>query len=132
MTKRYIGSLLIGVLAGIAIGVYIGWEQFPVEYTNSSMAALAPRYQDEYTVMVAEGYQVDRDVQGALTRLQPLGKANVFDYIQDLTERYISQSNVPAISPMVALAEAVGRLTPIMEVYRTTPVPTPSSQFLNQ
>lgn len=132
MTKRYIGSLLIGVLAGIAIGVYIGWEQFPVEYTNSSMAALAPRYQDEYTVMVAEGYQVDRDVQGALTRLQPLGKANVFDYIQNLTERYISQSNVPAISPMVALAEAVGRLTPIMEVYRTTPVPTPSSQFLNQ
>ena len=35
MTKRYIGSLLIGVLAGIAIGVFIGWEQFPVEYTNS-------------------------------------------------------------------------------------------------
>ena len=30
----------------------------------------------------------------------------MFDYIQDLTERYISQSNVPAISPMVALAEA--------------------------
>jgi hypothetical protein len=27
---------------------------------------------------------------------------------------------------MVALAEAVGRLTPIMEVYRTTPVPTPA------
>ncbi len=125
MTKRYIGSLLVGVLVGIAIGVYIGWEQFPVEYTNSSIAALAPRYQEEYTVMVAEGYQVDRDVNGALTRLQPLGKANVFDYIQDLTERYISQSNVPAISPMVALAEAVGRLTPIMEVYRTTPVPTP-------
>ncbi len=124
MTKRYIGSLLVGVLVGIAIGVYIGWEQFPVEYTNSSIAALAPRYQEEYTVMVAEGYQVDRDVNGALTRLQPLGKANVFDYIQDLTERYISQSNVPAISPMVALAEAVGRLTPIMEVYRTTPVPT--------
>jgi hypothetical protein len=125
MTKRYIGSLLVGVLVGIAIGVYIGWEQFPVEYTNSSIAALAPRYQEEYTVMVAEGYQVDRDVNGALTRLQPLGKANVFDYIQDLTERYISQSNVPAISPMVALAEAVGRRTPIMEVYRTTPVPTP-------
>jgi len=131
MTKRYIGSLLVGVLVGIAIGVYIGWEQFPVEYTNSSIAALAPRYQEEYTVMVAEGYQVDRDVNGALTRLQPLGKANVFDYIQDLTERYISQSNVPAISPMVALAEAVGRLTPIMEVYRTTPVPT-SAPFPTQ
>jgi hypothetical protein len=126
MTKRYLGSLLIGVLVGLAAGVFLGWEQFPVEYTNSSMSALAPRYQEEYTVMVAEGHMVDRDINGALTRLQPLGKENIFDYIQDLTERLISQSKVSAIPPMVALAEAVGRLTPAMELYRSTPVPTPS------
>lgn len=124
MMKRYVGSLLIGVLIGLAAGVYLGWEQFPVEYTNSSMAALAPRYQDEYTVMVSEGYQVDRDVNAALTRLQQLGKDSAFDYVQYLTERYISQSNVPAIATMVALAEAMGRLTPFMEIYRLTPVPT--------
>lgn len=123
--KRTIGSLLIGLLAGIAIGVYAGWEQFPVEYTNSSLAALAPWFQDEYTVMVAEGYQVDGDVNAALTRLQSLNKENVFDYVQNLTERYISQSNVPNITPMVALAEAMGRLTPVMEIYRSTPAPGP-------
>ena len=127
MTKRYVGSLLIGIVVGLAVGVYLGWEQFPVEYTNSSLAALAPRYQQEYTVMVAEGYQVDRDVNAALTRLQALGKDNTFDYVQDLTEQYISQSNVPAIPVMVALAEVMGRLTPVMEIYRLTPVPSPTA-----
>jgi hypothetical protein len=127
MTKRYVGSLLVGLVIGLAVGVYVGWEQFPVEYTNSSLAALSPRYQEEYTVMVAEGYQYDRDVNAAIERLQPLGKENIFDYVQDLTERYISQSNVPDIPKMVALAEALGRLTPIMEVYRLTPVPSPAA-----
>jgi hypothetical protein len=126
MTRRYVGSLLIGVLIGLAVGVFLGWEQFPVEYTNSAMSALAPRYQEDYTVMVAEGYLYDQDINAALTRLQPLGKENIFDYIQDLTERLISQSKVSAIPPMVALSEAVGRLTPAMEIYRLTPVPTQS------
>ncbi|RPJ02285.1 MAG: hypothetical protein EHM39_02175 [Chloroflexi bacterium] len=126
MRQRYLGSLLIGILVGLAAGMFLGWEQFPVEYTNSAMSNLAPRYQEDYTVMVAEGYVQERDVNGALTRLQPLGKENIFDYIQDLTERLISQSKVPFISPMVALAEAIGRLTPAMEIYRLTPVPTPS------
>lgn len=129
MTRRHIGSLLIGVLIGLAMGVYLGWQQFPVEYTNSSIEALAPAYQEDYTVMVAEGYLYDQDVAVALNRLQPLGKENIFNYVQDLTERYISQSNFPAIPAMVALAEAMGRLTPVMEIYRLTPVPSPASPF---
>ena len=127
-TKRYVGSLLIGLLVGLAIGIYVGWERFPVEYTNSSIDRLAPRYQEEYTVMVAEGYQYDQDITGALERLQPLQRENIFEHVQTLTERYIIQSNVPAIVPMVALSEAVGRLTPLMEVYRTTPPPAVESR----
>lgn len=127
MTRRHFGSLLIGVLIGLAFGVYLGWEQFPVEYTNSSLEALAPGFQEEYTVMVADGYLYDRDEAAAVARLQPLNKGNVFDYVQDLTERFISQSNVPYIPSLVALSEAFGRLTPIMDIYRQTPVPTAQS-----
>ncbi|MBI5960568.1 MAG: hypothetical protein HY866_17650 [Chloroflexi bacterium] len=127
MTKRYVGSLLIGVLIGLTIGVFLGWEQFPVEYKNSTISALSSQHQEEYTVMIAEGYQYDRDINAALARLQPLNQENVFDYIQNLTERYIAQSNVPFIPVMVALAEAVGRLTPVMEIYRSTPNAAPLS-----
>lgn len=123
MLKRYVGSLLVGIIVGLAAGLFWGWELDPVEYKNSSLDALAPHYKENYTVMVADGYQVDRDVSAALARLQLLGYDNVPDYVQDLTERYISQSNVPVIPQMVALAEAMGRLTPIMEIYRVTPAP---------
>jgi hypothetical protein len=122
-TKRYVGSLVIGLLVGLAMGLFIGWEQVPVEYTNSSVSRLAPRHQEEYTLMVAEGYLYDRDINGALQRLEPLQREDVFDYVQTLTERHIIHSNVPAIVPMVALSEGLGRLTPLMEVYRSTPSP---------
>ncbi len=122
MTRRYIGSLMMGILVGLAVGVFLGWQQFPVEYTNNSLSALSPRYQEEYTVMVAEGYQYDHDLDAALERLRPLSRESIFDYVEDLTERYISLSNnIAAIPPMVALAEAMGRLTPPMEIYRPTP-----------
>ncbi len=122
-TKRYVGSLLVGVLVGLAVGVWIGWQQYPVEYTNSSLDALAPRFREEYVVMVAEGYQHDGDINGALQRLQALNEPDIFSYVQTLTERMIAQSNVPAIVPMVALSEGLGRLTPVMETYRSTPAP---------
>ncbi|HEX3052380.1 MAG TPA: hypothetical protein VHP83_17095 [Aggregatilineaceae bacterium] len=127
MSKRYLGSLLIGILVGIGFGVYLGWEQFPVKYTNSSIAALDTRYQEEYTLMVAEAYQVDRDPVAARERLVALGKENIPDYVQDMTERYISQGkDLRTIQTMVALAEAMGRLTSIMEIYLQTPTPAPN------
>ena len=127
MSKRYVGSLLIGVLIGLATGVFLGWGPFPVEYTNSNLSDLAPRFQEEYTVMVAEGYQYDQDVNAALSRLRPLNKENSIDYVVDLTERYISQSNLSDIPVMVALVEAfIGpeNMPSVMRLYRPTPVPT--------
>lgn len=127
MARRRIGSLLIGLLAGLSTGVFLGWGPFPVEYRNSPLAALAPRYQEEYTLMVAEGYQYDRDIEAALERLRPLGKPNTIAYVTELTERYISQSNIPAIPIMVALVEALigpDNLPAIMQLYRPTPTPT--------
>jgi hypothetical protein len=126
MAKRRIGSLLVGLLAGLTTGVFLGWGPFPVEYRNSPLSALAPRYQEEYTLMVAEGYQVDRDIEAVLERLRPLGKPNIIDYVIELTERYISQSNIPAIPVMVALVEALigpENLPAIMQLYRATPTP---------
>ena len=130
MGKRSVGSLLAGVLVGLSVGVFLGWGPFPVEYRNSALSALAPRYQEEYTLMVAEGYQPDPDVSAALARLQPLGKENAIAYVIDLTERYISHSNVRAIPIMVTLVEAIigpDNLPAIMRLYRPTPSPTPSA-----
>lgn len=116
---RIVVSLLIGLAAGIGLGLYIGWVQAPVEYVDSPLSMLDQPHRDDYTVMIAYGYAVDGDLTGAVERLRRLQVASVPDYVQALTERYISQGrNVADIRRLVALAEAMGRLTPLMEAYR--------------
>jgi hypothetical protein len=116
---RFLVSLMVGALLGIGLGIGYGWGIDPVEYVNSPMSNLAPRHQDDYTVMVAAGFAVDNDVDAALERLRPLGVDNVPAYVQDITERYITNArDIEDIRLLVSLAEGLGRLTPPMERFR--------------
>lgn len=122
--NRFLVSLLVGMMVGIGLGLYLGWVQFPVEYVNSPASSLATRYKDDYTVMVAAGYVVDGDATGAIERLRLLNVENVPAYVQETTERFITNSRrVDDIYVLVALSEGLGRLTPIMEPYRSINAP---------
>ncbi|MCB9453253.1 MAG: hypothetical protein H6672_17615 [Anaerolineaceae bacterium] len=121
---RFLFSLVIGLAIGAGIGLYVGWVQAPVEFVNSPASSLAERYLDEYIVMVSGGYLLDGDLGGAVERLQILGTANIPALVQETAEKFISDSrNVDDIRKLVALAEAMGRLTPIMDPYRRVTVP---------
>jgi hypothetical protein len=121
---RFVISLAVGLLIGLGIGLYIGWVQFPVTYINSPASDLAQRYKDDYTVMIANGYRVDRDLQGVVERLRILGVENIPQHVQETAERYVTNSrDVADIHALVTLAEAFDRLTPIMEPYRQVVLP---------
>ena len=125
---RFLLSLFGGLELGLGLGLYLGWVQFPVEYIDSPATSLGPRYRDEYTVMIAGGYMADRDLTGAIQRLRVLGVDNVPVYVQEVTERFITNSrDVDDIRPLVVLADGLGRLTPMMEPYREIRVPGQSS-----
>jgi hypothetical protein len=116
---RFFFSLLVALILGALIGLYIGWVQFPAQTIDSPASALAQRYKDEYTVMVAEGYRADSDLGGALERLRLLSVENIPAYVQETAERFITNSrDLEDIRALVLLAEGVGRLTPIMQPYR--------------
>jgi hypothetical protein len=116
---RFLVSFFVALLIGVGIGLYLGWVQFPAQFTNSSASALAPQYKDDYTVMIAAGYADDNDINGAVERLRLLDVENVPAFVQEVTERYITNSRgVDEIRLLVAMAEGMGRLTPIMEPYR--------------
>ena len=120
---RFFASLLVALLVGLGLGLYLGWVQFPVQQTDSAATVLAQRYKDEYAVMIAQGYLADQDITGALERLRLLQVDNIPAYVQEVTERYITNSrDVRDIRVLVALSEGLGRLTPIMEPYRPLPV----------
>jgi hypothetical protein len=128
--RNYLLTGIVTITLGLGVGFYIGWVQYPVEYRNSYMCQLSDDYQEDYTLMVARGYQQDGDLSKALDRLQPLravgipecddGRSyqidNLPEWVQILTERYISQGADPAlICQLVTLAEGFGRVTPIMQ-----------------
>jgi hypothetical protein len=121
---RFLLSVLVGLVLGAGLGLYLGWVQFPVRYVDSPARDLGQQYKDDYTVMIAGGYLADRDLVGATQRLRALGIEDVANYVQGVTERYISTSkDVNDIRPLVALAEGLGRLSAMMEPYRLVTVP---------
>jgi len=125
--RRFVVSLVLGLALGLLMGLVIGWQVAPVEYTDSPLAALSQRYRDEYTVMVAAGYLVDGDRVGAVERLRVLDEDNVPEYVQRTAERFISTSRpIDDVRLLVALAEGLGRLTPLMENFRLLTPPDQS------
>jgi hypothetical protein len=125
--RRLVLSLVIGLAVGLAIGIYYGWVVSPVQYIESRMANMSPRYKDEYTIMVAAAFQVDGDINEALRRLQPLGVANIPLFVRDVTERYISESGIGKeadIRSLVVLSRQLGYFTPPMQSFML-PTSTP-------
>ncbi len=122
--KRFLISLVVGAALGVGLGLMLGWQVFPVEYTNGPSTALRQDYQNEYTLMVAEGYLLDGNANGAFDRLRMLQVDNIPLHVQTVTESYITNSrSLEEIRALVALSEALGRLTPIMEPYRPATLP---------
>lgn len=127
--RRIILLLGLGLLIGLAFGLTLGWVIAPVQIVDSPMRNLDRRFKDEYTVMVAAAYQVDGDLQAAIDRLTPLGVSNVFTYVRDVTERYISQRGTGLesdIRTLVVLSCAMGYCTDPMQPF-LLPLPTPGS-----
>jgi hypothetical protein len=122
--RRFLVSFAVALLVGLGIGLYLGWVQFPVQFIDSPASGLAPAYKDDYTLMIAAGYAADGDLNGATARLQVLGIGNVPAYVQQVTERYITNSRgVDEIRLLVRLSAALGRLTPMMEPYQQVTLP---------
>ncbi len=127
--RRLLVSVIIGMAVGVAAGFIIGWGIAPVRYVDSPLNLLAEQpYQDEYAVMVAAAYAQTGDLEQAIERLRPLDHPNIPSWVQEVTERYISRGrSVADITDLVALAEALGRLTPAMEPYRIPATPSPGA-----
>jgi hypothetical protein len=122
--RRLLLSVAVGTIIGVTAGFIIGWGIAPVRYVDSPLDQLDPQYKEEYTVMVAAAFRLDGDRELAIERLRPLGEPNIPQWVQEITERAISVSRRAAeITDLVALSEALGRLTDAMRPYRLAPTP---------
>jgi hypothetical protein len=109
---------LIGLAAGIALGLLIGWVLWTVEYTNTAPTHLRQDYRDDYIVMVASAYQVESNLGAARDRLAQLNPDDPAQPVVDLAQRLIAANGRPSdIEALVDLAEELGAATPAMSPY---------------
>lgn len=124
---RIIGLLIIGIVAGLGLGLYLGWVAWPTEFTDANPSVLQERYQRDYLLMIATVYASDNDLDDARRRLASLGEngeATLFSYTLDMI---LSQEDDDEIRNLVRLAADIGLHSPAMEPYLMTPPGSPAN-----
>jgi hypothetical protein len=129
-TQRWLWLLvlLLGIAAGIAVGLFVSWELWPVEYTDVAPDSLKASHREEYIVLVSMAYSYDQDIKLAQARLASLGDLGAIGLeIVTLAERYADQrGNTQHIQALTALGREVGSYRAALATYLpdTTPIPT--------
>ncbi len=111
--------LAIGLLVGVGLGLLLGWGLWPVQYYDTSPAELRPDFRDEYLVLTAVSYQLDRDLERATARLELLAPEAPREPLLTLIETLLAAESPPAsaLVPLIDLARALGSETPAMRAY---------------
>ena len=78
---RWIRFFLV-LIVSFGIGLLYGWVIDPVEYVDTFPEALREDYKTDYVLMVAETYQVDRDINLAAKNLAFLGGVPVENLVE--------------------------------------------------
>ena len=111
----------LGVAAGLALGLVIGWL-WPVQYTNTAPAVLRQDYRDDYVVMVAAAYEVEGDPERARERLALLDAENPAAPVVELGERLVAVGgSARDITRLARLSWALKAVTPTLVPYLEGP-----------
>lgn len=117
-------AILVGLLAGIGLGLFYAWIIDPVEFTTADPSSVEARYPDVWIISVAEAYQASGDWPRAEMRLNALRDPNLAQTVSALFDRVGAEGPNPAARALARLADRLGARSAGMIVYLTTPVVT--------
>src|SRR5512143_844997 len=63
----------LSIVVGVGLGLLYGWVISPVQYVDTTPSTLRADFKADYTLMVAETYESDQNVEQAARRLANLG-----------------------------------------------------------
>jgi hypothetical protein len=112
------GWLAVGLLAGILLGMLVGWVLWPTQFTDADLTVLQESYRRDYTVMIATNYTLDGDLMGARQRLFQLGETDPEAWLLAITVETILQGTAAQdAAHLVRLCRDLGLYSPLMEPY---------------
>ena len=122
-------ALVIGLLAGLAGGLYYAWFLNPVRFVNVSPQQLNLDDQQAFIRLIAEAYLQDGDLDRARSRLAGLGLRDMAENITvQADEIYLRGGDPSEIRALTTLAEALGGQPLAAELFSGTVAPTNVAQ----
>jgi len=94
LTRTAIINIIVGAVIGLALGLFYTWRVDPVDYVDTAPASLRADHKNDYVLMTAQAYALERNLDLARARLAPLNLANPGQYLADLAAAEI-QRGVP-------------------------------------
>lgn len=79
--------LLTGLIIGIALGLFVGYRLFPVQFFDITPASLHRDFQEDYLVMVSLAYQADNDIGRAYSRISEMMSPVDIDQLRTMSLR---------------------------------------------
>jgi hypothetical protein len=124
-------KLLIGVLAGVAIGLFVSlWlecETQPTEDCTATITNLEEQRRKDYIVLVSALYALEGDLARAEEQLVRLNEEDTAQLVADLAIKYIEEDKgLKVTQDLATLAHALGAGNKLMLAYVVTPTHTPT------
>ncbi len=119
---RIILLLLCALVLGSAIGLYLGWDVWPVYWFNAAPSDLTLEGQLDYVVLAADSYAITNDLETAQLRLFELTDEDTsWNQVANLgafaAQYEASQGRVSSAERVDALSEAIGWDSTAVEIY---------------
>ncbi|MBP8001224.1 MAG: hypothetical protein KA314_16860 [Chloroflexi bacterium] len=112
--------LLLGLAAGVGLGLFLGWYAWPTEYADADPTLLAEAYRYDYVVMIAAAYSADHDLPSASQRLRSawIGASDPFqEYLAFTVEAILEGGNEADMRHLARLATDLGLSSPALAPY---------------
>jgi hypothetical protein len=130
LKPRHLLFVLVGIVAGLILGLLLTWQVWPVEYYDTDPVDLRQEHKDDYVVMIAAAYAQDRDLGVASLRLGQLGLEDAKQSVLGLFQRYGEAGYSEETRSLAQLAYDLGvtdvALLPYIQEPTATPEPTPT------
>jgi hypothetical protein len=121
---RSLSIIGLGLLAGIGLGLYLGWVAWPTEFTDADPVMLRESYRRDYALMIAATYAVDKDLDAAQRRLANLDEGDGRAWLFTVTiDAILAEGEQADIRHLVRLATDLGLYSPAFQPY-LAPTPT--------
>jgi hypothetical protein len=118
---------ILAFVAGVGLGLLLGWIVVPVEFVGTEMGDLAREYKDEFIVLLASAYYADGNLEKAQARLTALDLPNPQQSVSSLIDRFSAEGRSESdIRALVTLADAMGIARSNTVAYGPSPTLAPN------